>query len=68
MSVSSPGPMIRIEDLHKHFGEVHVLREIDLSVAKGEVVCVIGPSGSGKSTLLRCINHLEIPEFRPHLD
>jgi len=62
MSVSSPGPMIRIEDLHKHFGEVHVLRGIDLSVATGEVVCVIGPSGSGKSTLLRCINHLEIPE------
>ena len=62
MSVSSPGPMIRIEDLHKHFGELHVLSGIDLSVAKGEVVCVIGPSGSGKSTLLRCINHLEMPE------
>ncbi|HEY6433377.1 MAG TPA: amino acid ABC transporter ATP-binding protein, partial [Acetobacteraceae bacterium] len=54
--------MIEIEDLHKHFGTLHVLRGIDLSVAAGEVVCIIGPSGSGKSTLLRCINHLEIPE------
>ena len=55
-------PMIEIEDLHKHFGSLHVLRGIDLSVAVGEVVCIIGPSGSGKSTLLRCINHLEIAE------
>jgi polar amino acid transport system ATP-binding protein len=55
-------PMIEIEDLHKHFGALHVLRGIDLSVAKGEVVCIIGPSGSGKSTLLRCINHLEVAE------
>ena len=55
-------PMIEIEDLHKHFGSQHVLRGIDLSVALGEVVCIIGPSGSGKSTLLRCINHLEIAE------
>jgi ABC-type polar amino acid transport system ATPase subunit len=55
-------PMIEIEGLHKHFGELHVLRGIDLSVAVGEVVCIIGPSGSGKSTLLRCINHLEIAE------
>jgi ABC-type polar amino acid transport system ATPase subunit len=55
-------PMIKIEDLHKHFGSLHVLRGIDLSVAVGEVVCIIGPSGSGKSTLLRCINHLEIAE------
>ena len=54
--------MIEIEDLHKHFGSLHVLRGIDLSVAVGEVVCIIGPSGSGKSTLLRCINHLEIAE------
>ena len=51
--------MIEIEGLHKHFGPLHVLRGIDLSVARGEVVCIIGPSGSGKSTLLRCINHLE---------
>ena len=55
-------PMIEIENLHKHFSSLHVLRGIDLSVAVGEVVCVIGPSGSGKSTLLRCINHLEIAE------
>jgi polar amino acid transport system ATP-binding protein len=54
--------MIEIEGLHKHFGSLHVLRGIDLSVAVGEVVCIIGPSGSGKSSLLRCINHLEIAE------
>ena len=55
-------PMVEVEGLHKHFGELHVLRGIDLSVAVGEVVCIIGPSGSGKSTLLRCINHLEVAE------
>jgi polar amino acid transport system ATP-binding protein len=54
--------MIEIEGLHKHFGPLHVLRGINLSVAVGEVVCIIGPSGSGKSTLLRCINHLEVAE------
>jgi polar amino acid transport system ATP-binding protein len=60
--MNSTRAMIEVEGLHKHFGAVHVLRGIDLSVAAGEVVCVIGPSGSGKSTLLRCINHLEEPE------
>jgi len=55
-------PMIEIEGLHKYFGPLHVLRGIDLSVAAGEVVCIIGPSGSGKSTLLRCINHLEVAQ------
>jgi ABC-type polar amino acid transport system ATPase subunit len=55
-------PMVEVEDLHKQFGPLHVLRGINLSVAKGEVVCIIGPSGSGKSTLLRCINHLEVAE------
>ena len=55
-------PMIEIEGLHKYFGELHVLQGIDLSVAAGEVVCIIGPSGSGKSTLLRCINHLEVAQ------
>jgi polar amino acid transport system ATP-binding protein len=55
-------PMIEIEDLHKHYGRLHVLKGIDLSVPAGEVVCIIGPSGSGKSTLLRCINYLEVPE------
>jgi polar amino acid transport system ATP-binding protein len=53
--------MLRVEGLHKSFGPVAVLRGIDLTVARGEVVCVIGPSGSGKSTLLRCINFLEEP-------
>jgi len=53
--------MIEIRDLHKSFGELEVLNGIDLRVAQGEVVCVIGPSGSGKSTLLRCINLLEVP-------
>ena len=54
-------PIIKIEGLHKHFGKLEVLKGIDLSVQKGEVVVVIGPSGSGKSTLLRCINFLETP-------
>ena len=54
-------PPIRIENLHKNFGELEVLKGIDLSVASGEVICVIGPSGSGKSTLLRCVNLLEQP-------
>jgi polar amino acid transport system ATP-binding protein len=53
--------MIRIEDIHKHFGENHVLKGVSLTIEKGEVVCIIGPSGSGKSTLLRCINYLEAP-------
>ena len=54
--------MIEIKGLHKHYGPLHVLKGIDLSVGTGEVVCIIGPSGSGKSTLLRCINHLEVAE------
>jgi polar amino acid transport system ATP-binding protein len=53
--------MIEICDLRKSFGALEVLRGIDLHVAAGEVMCVIGPSGSGKSTLLRCINLLETP-------
>jgi polar amino acid transport system ATP-binding protein len=52
---------IRAERLSKSFGDHVVLREVDLDVAPGEVVCVIGPSGSGKSTLLRCLNLLERP-------
>lgn len=51
--------LIKIEGIHKYFGELHVLQGIDLQVRRGEVVAVIGPSGSGKSTLLRCINRLE---------
>ncbi|GAA0583788.1 amino acid ABC transporter ATP-binding protein [Streptomyces crystallinus] len=52
---------IEIRGLRKSFGDNEVLRGIDLEVARGEVVCVIGPSGSGKSTLLRCVNLLEEP-------
>jgi polar amino acid transport system ATP-binding protein len=52
-------PMVLAEGVHKRFGRLEVLRGIDLTVQRGEVMCVIGPSGSGKSTFLRCINHLE---------
>jgi polar amino acid transport system ATP-binding protein len=54
-------PAIEVRGLRKSFGELEVLSGIDFTVAKGEVVCVIGPSGSGKSTLLRCVNLLEEP-------
>lgn len=53
--------MIKIENLHKYFGELQVLKGIDKEINKGEVVAIIGPSGSGKSTFLRCINRLEEP-------
>ncbi len=56
---SSAGPMIQISDLHKWFGDFHVLRGIDLTVDKKERIVICGPSGSGKSTLIRCINRLE---------
>ncbi|WUD86262.1 amino acid ABC transporter ATP-binding protein [Streptomyces sp. NBC_00503] len=59
--MTTDGPEIEIRGLHKSFGDNHVLRGIDLEIARGEVVCVIGPSGSGKSTLLRCVNLLEEP-------
>jgi len=51
--------MIKIKNLHKYFGELEVLRGINLKIEESEVVCLIGSSGSGKSTLLRCINFLE---------
>jgi len=52
-------PMVLAEGVHKRFGRNEVLKGIDLEVAPGEVMCLLGPSGSGKSTFLRCINHLE---------
>ena len=52
-------PIIEFVDVHKWFGAFHVLRAVDLSVARGERIVVCGPSGSGKSTLIRCINRLE---------
>jgi polar amino acid transport system ATP-binding protein len=61
-TVSGDGPMLSLKGVHKSFGDLHVLRGIDLDVPRGSVVCVIGASGSGKSTLLRCINLLEPPE------
>jgi glutamate transport system ATP-binding protein len=51
--------LVELRDVNKHFGELHVLRDIDLTVTQGEVLVVIGPSGSGKSTLCRAINRLE---------
>ena len=51
--------LVRAEQVHKSFGTLDVLKGIDLEVARGEVVCLLGASGSGKSTFLRCINHLE---------
>lgn len=53
--------MIKITNLHKYFGELHVLKGIDLEVKQGDVIAIIGPSGSGKSTMLHCINRLEEP-------
>ncbi|WP_369173623.1 amino acid ABC transporter ATP-binding protein [Streptomyces sp. R28] len=55
-------PLIELRDVNKHFGDLHVLHDINLTVGKGEVVVVIGPSGSGKSTLCRAINRLETIE------
>ncbi|HWO68680.1 MAG TPA: amino acid ABC transporter ATP-binding protein [Umezawaea sp.] len=54
-------PAVVITGLKKSFGPLEVLKDIDLTVASGEVVCIIGPSGSGKSTMLRCVNLLEEP-------
>lgn len=52
-------PMVQVEGVHKFFGDLHVLKGIDLTIAPGEVCVILGPSGSGKSTLLRCLNQLE---------
>ena len=53
--------MIEIRGLNKYFGDLHVLKDIDLTVEEGEKVVIIGPSGSGKSTLIRCVDYLEEP-------
>ena len=53
--------MIKVNHLSKKFGNLEVLKDINLNINEGEVVCIIGPSGSGKSTFLRCINQLERP-------
>ena len=58
-SQSTAEPIIEIIDMHKWFGDFHVLRDINLTVHKGERIIICGPSGSGKSTLIRCINRLE---------
>ena len=59
MQVSANGnEIIRVEDLHKSFGSLHVLKGVTEHISKGEVVSVIGPSGGGKSTFLRCLNLL----------
>lgn len=54
--------MIEVKNLNKNFGELHALKNINLTVNDGDILCLIGPSGSGKSTLCRCIHGLEIPE------
>ena len=50
---------VKVNNLHKYFGKLEVLRGVDVEIKEGEVVCVIGPSGGGKSTFLRCLNRLE---------
>ena len=59
--IANVAPIVRISNLDKYFGMLHVLRDVSLQVVPREVVCLIGRSGSGKSTLLRCINFLEDP-------
>ena len=54
--------MLKIRNLYKSFGELQVLKGIDLDIPEGQVVAILGPSGTGKSTLLRCINFLEVPQ------
>ena len=53
--------MIKLEHVEKYFGDLHVLKDINLEVAEGEKLVIIGPSGSGKSTTVRCMNFLEEP-------
>ena len=58
-AASAAEPIIRYERVNKWFGKLHVLQDVELDVARGEMLVVIGPSGSGKSTLIRCVNRLE---------
>src|SRR5580658_10941112 len=58
-TTAKTGPAVEIIGLHKWYGEFHALRDINLTVARGERIVICGPSGGGKSTLLRCINRLE---------
>ncbi len=62
MTAPGSGSILEVEGLRKSYGKLDVLQGIDLSIRKGEVVCIIGPSGSGKSTMLRCLNLLELPD------
>ena len=61
MSVNTMEPLIRVENLGKHFGDINVLEGINVNIYKGDVGFGVGPSGSGKSTFLRCLNRLEEP-------
>jgi polar amino acid transport system ATP-binding protein len=61
VTADAADPILSVTSLHKHFGDLHVLRGVDLEVRRGETVCLIGASGSGKSTFLRCINFMEYP-------
>jgi polar amino acid transport system ATP-binding protein len=60
-ATANGGPVLELQGVEKRFGDLHVLRGVDMRIDRGSVTCVIGPSGSGKSTLLRCINLLEPP-------
>ena len=59
-------PVIEMQSVNKWFGDFHVLRDINLNVARGERIVICGPSGSGKSTMIRCINRLEEHQVRLH--
>ena len=67
MTTQVPGDaLVSLNAVNKHYGQLHVLKDINLQVRKGEVVVVIGPSGSGKSTLCRAINRLETIDDGDH--